>query len=107
MRLDNKVAIITGAARGIGQKAAEVFCREGATVIIWDVIDEGETTAQTLRDQGFACTFSHVSTTDVPGLEDAAAPYRIATAASTSWSTMLALPAINHCSKCRLMSGSR
>ena len=72
MRLDNKVAIITGAARGIGQKAAEVFCREGATVIIWDVLDEGETTAKTLRDQGFACTFNHVSTTDVPGLEAAA-----------------------------------
>lgn len=72
MRLQNKVAIITGAARGIGQGAAEVFCREGATVIIWDLLDEGETTAQALRDQGFRCEFMNVSTTDVPGIEAAA-----------------------------------
>jgi 3-oxoacyl-[acyl-carrier protein] reductase len=72
MRLQNKVAIITGAARGIGQGAAEVFCREGATVIIWDLLDEGESTAQDLRDQGFRCEFMNVSTTDVPGIEAAA-----------------------------------
>ena len=72
MRLQNKVAIITGAARGIGQGAAEVFCREGATVIIWDLLDEGETTAQALRDQGLRCEFMNVSTTDVPGIEAAA-----------------------------------
>jgi 3-oxoacyl-[acyl-carrier protein] reductase len=72
MRLQNKVAVITGAARGIGQGAAEVFCREGATVIIWDLLDEGESTAQDLRDQGFRCEFMNVSITDVPGIEAAA-----------------------------------
>lgn len=72
MRLQDKVAVITGAARGIGRGAAELFCREGATVIIWDVLDQGETTAQTLRDQGFRCEFSHVSTTDVLSIETAA-----------------------------------
>ena len=72
MRLQHKVAIITGAARGIGQKAAQVFCQEGAKVVIWDVLDEGETTAQALRDQGFSCEFRRVSTTDVADLEIAA-----------------------------------
>jgi NAD(P)-dependent dehydrogenase (short-subunit alcohol dehydrogenase family) len=32
MRLKNKIAIITGAARGIGAKSAELFAREGAAI---------------------------------------------------------------------------
>ncbi len=66
MRLENKVAIITGGARGIGQAAAEVFTREGATVVIWDMLDEGEETAGTLRQAGFRVEFMKISVTDVP-----------------------------------------
>jgi 3-oxoacyl-[acyl-carrier protein] reductase len=64
MRLKDKIAIITGAARGIGKAAAEIFTREGATVIIWDLLDEGEATAAALRDQGYEATFKKVNTTD-------------------------------------------
>ncbi|MDI9880475.1 3-oxoacyl-ACP reductase FabG [Flectobacillus longus] len=71
MRLQNRVAIITGAARGIGKAAAEIFCREGATVIIWDLLDLGEETAANLRSQGYQCEFMKVSTTDVSGIESA------------------------------------
>lgn len=71
MRLQNRVAIITGAARGIGKAATEVFCKEGATVIIWDLLDLGEETASNLRAQGYACEFMKVSTTDVSGIESA------------------------------------
>lgn len=39
-RLHNKIALVTGAARGIGRSIAEVFAREGATVILCDVRDE-------------------------------------------------------------------
>lgn len=71
MRLQDKVAIITGGARGIGRAAAEIFTREGATVVIWDMLDEGEDTAQSLRDQDRNATFMRVSVTDVPGVEEA------------------------------------
>lgn len=41
MRLKGKVAIITGAARGIGLSAAKIFAREGARVVVADIADTG------------------------------------------------------------------
>jgi 3-oxoacyl-[acyl-carrier protein] reductase len=42
-RLDKKVAIVTGGARGIGAETARVFREAGATVITWDVADGADT----------------------------------------------------------------
>lgn len=53
-RLENRVAIITGGAQGIGAVTAERFAEEGATVIIWDVNKEaGEAQALKLKNSQF------------------------------------------------------
>jgi NAD(P)-dependent dehydrogenase (short-subunit alcohol dehydrogenase family) len=60
-RLDGKVAVITGAAGGIGREAALLFSAEGASICVADVLDEqGEATASECRD----AFFQHVDVTD-------------------------------------------
>jgi NAD(P)-dependent dehydrogenase (short-subunit alcohol dehydrogenase family) len=51
--LDNKVVIITGAARGLGAATAKAFCEAGAKVMLTDILPELETTTSTLRGMGF------------------------------------------------------
>jgi NAD(P)-dependent dehydrogenase (short-subunit alcohol dehydrogenase family) len=58
MRLKDKVALITGSAGGMGQAAAELFAREGASVIVTDIaVEAGEQTAQHIRDAGGKAIF--------------------------------------------------
>ena len=56
----DKIAIITGAARGIGHACAQRFIKEGARVVLADVADEqGEQSAQQLRAQGGDAVYCH------------------------------------------------
>lgn len=71
MRLQNRVAIVTGGARGIGQATAELFAKEGAKVIIWDLLDEGVETAQGINDNGGVAEFMKISITDKEAVEAA------------------------------------
>ena len=58
MRLENKVALISGGARGIGAAVTRAFAREGAKIVIGDVLeDEGRRTAEEVTAAGGECYF--------------------------------------------------
>ena len=60
-RLDGKVAIVTGAARGQGEAEARRFVAEGAKVLLTDVLDdEGEAVA---ADLGEPAAYRHLDVT--------------------------------------------
>jgi NAD(P)-dependent dehydrogenase (short-subunit alcohol dehydrogenase family) len=57
-QLEAKVALVTGAARGIGADIARAFSDAGAAVMITDVLaDEGEKTAASIREAGGKAAF--------------------------------------------------
>lgn len=57
-RLEGKVALVTGAAQGIGRTIAKVFAEEKASVIISDIQKStGEAAAQSIRDAGLQAVF--------------------------------------------------
>ena len=63
-KLDNKVAMITGAGSGIGRASAYLFAREGANLIIADINDAGgEETVANIRSDSGEAIFIHTDVT--------------------------------------------
>lgn len=68
MRLENKVALITGGGSGIGYHTSLLFAREGASVVVVDINDEGgNQTVQEITEQGGQATYVHA---DVSNADD-------------------------------------
>ncbi|PKB64395.1 MAG: cyclopentanol dehydrogenase [SAR202 cluster bacterium Io17-Chloro-G2] len=73
-RLDNKVALISGGARGMGAVEARLFAGEGARVVIGDVLeDEGRKTEAEINETGGECLFLNLDVTSESSWDQAVA----------------------------------
>jgi NAD(P)-dependent dehydrogenase (short-subunit alcohol dehydrogenase family) len=65
MRLANRVALITGAASGMGASMARIFAREGAKVVVADLLEaEGKQVAAEIAAANGVAVFQHLDVTD-------------------------------------------
>ena len=72
MRLENKAALISGGARGMGAVEARLFAKEGAKVVIGDVLEEdGRRVEAEINESGGQCVFVHLDVTDETSWNDA------------------------------------
>jgi 3alpha(or 20beta)-hydroxysteroid dehydrogenase len=67
-RVDGKVVVVTGGARGQGAAEVAALARAGATVVLTDVLDdEGEELAKSLVGEDLAATYRHLDVRDADG----------------------------------------
>ena len=72
-KLEGQVVIITGGARGIGEGICKVFCNEGATVALWDVLEEGHKTADRIAKNGGKIFYLNVDVSSQESVDKAVA----------------------------------
>ena len=81
MRLEGKVALISGGARGMGASEAKLFVGEGAKVIIGDILeDDGRRTEAEINESGGECIFVRLDVTNESQWENA-----VSEAVGTVW----------------------
>lgn len=69
-RLDGKVALVTGGARGLGAETARAFAGAGATVLVTDVLEQpGRETVEAIRAAGGKAEFRKQDVTSEPEWE--------------------------------------
>ena len=64
-KLDGQVALISGAARGQGEAQARLFAREGAAVVLGDLLEvDGQRVAESINDSGGQAVFRRLDVAD-------------------------------------------
>ncbi|MQG80331.1 MAG: glucose 1-dehydrogenase [SAR202 cluster bacterium] len=72
MRLNDKAVLISGGARGMGSVEAKLFCSEGASVIIGDILEEeGRKIEAEISESGGVCIFVRLDVTSEEDWESA------------------------------------
>jgi NAD(P)-dependent dehydrogenase (short-subunit alcohol dehydrogenase family) len=72
MRLEGKVAFISGSTRGIGRTMAEMFAAEGAQVVVSGrSVEKGEKVAARIRESGGDATFVRLDVSDEASVQEA------------------------------------
>ena len=72
MRLEGKVALISGGARGQGAVEAKLFASEGASVVIGDILDDaGRQVEAEIAESGGSATYVHLDVTSESQWNDA------------------------------------
>ncbi|KAJ2496562.1 hypothetical protein GGH96_005747 [Coemansia sp. RSA 1972] len=71
MQIQDKVAVVTGSARGIGRKIAETLVAKGARVVITDILESGHMVARELNDQSGArvAVFEQCDVSNTPSIQ--------------------------------------
>ena len=76
MRLQGKIAIVTGAAGGIGEGIAKAYAAEGATVLACDLNEDGAAeTAEAINKEGGKASSCHIDITDAEAAQSVIAKY--------------------------------
>jgi NAD(P)-dependent dehydrogenase (short-subunit alcohol dehydrogenase family) len=70
-RLAKKVCVVTGSAQGIGHGIASVMAENGAHVILWDVAEIVDESANTLKQKGFKAFAQQVDVANPSMVEEA------------------------------------
>lgn len=69
MKLNNKAAIVTGGANGIGSEIAVVFAGEGAKVVIADIVEHADDVLERIRQSGGDAQFVRCDVADEAAVE--------------------------------------
>ncbi|HTV13244.1 MAG TPA: SDR family NAD(P)-dependent oxidoreductase [Acidobacteriaceae bacterium] len=100
MRLENRVALVTGAAMGIGKAVALLFAREGARIVAADVNDTAAETEREIREAGGVSLFVK---TDISHEGDVAALVKAGTDRFGTIDVLLNVAGIAHESPAHLL----